>query len=131
MTHKMANYNINGHSWLSFHVTPDWRGQMRWTRDRSRSGLFFLVRLFLLGWGRSVELVEAKLMQFHVSSPGNDPEPREAAEMFLNLVLGSTARIVAFNFPLPEEALRKKRVKSAVKLFLNGLLFQSGIYSAP
>jgi AcrR family transcriptional regulator len=72
------------------------------------------------GWLRAIRAVASILEGFSASGQIKVEDPEVAAELFLSLVLGRSARFSVYGVATSPEALERRR-KMAVDLFLNGL----------
>lgn len=72
------------------------------------------------GWVRAVEAVASILRAFAVRGSLDISDEKLAAELFLNLIMGSSSRAALYGVELDADGLERRRV-AAVKLFLRGI----------
>jgi TetR/AcrR family transcriptional regulator, mexJK operon transcriptional repressor len=72
------------------------------------------------GWVRAVEGVANILRSFAARGIVHAPDPELAAEIFLNLIIGSTSRAALYGVEIAPERQEERRV-AAVRFFLRGL----------
>jgi AcrR family transcriptional regulator len=72
------------------------------------------------GWVRAVEGVANILRSFAARGIVHAPDPELAAEIFLNLIIGSTSRAALYGVEIDPERQEERRV-AAVRFFLRGL----------
>lgn len=77
------------------------------------------------GWLRGVRGVAILLQQFAARGEIKVDDPELAADLFLNLLLGHSARLAIHGMAIDPEFL-ERRSQAAVGLFLNGIRTQSG-----
>ncbi|WP_298426144.1 TetR/AcrR family transcriptional regulator [Rhodoblastus sp.] len=72
------------------------------------------------GWLRAVEAVASILRAFAAREPLDIPDARLAAELFLNLIMGTSSRAALYGVEIDPDGLEQRRV-GAVRLFLRGI----------
>jgi hypothetical protein len=72
------------------------------------------------GWLRGVRGVAILLQQFAARGAIKVDDPELAADLFLNLLLGPSARLAIHGIAIDPEFL-ERRSQAAVELFLNGI----------
>ncbi len=72
------------------------------------------------GWQRAVRAIAGLLQKFAASGQIRVEDPELTADLFLNLVLGRSARLAVSGIETHPE-VQERRTRAAVELFLNGV----------